>query len=75
MDAIDEYSGLVSSIFDAALDFEKWPTVLERLADVRPVGSCESDREVIPKEELVRGEFYNDSCCRRTLTPRSEHTS
>jgi hypothetical protein len=33
MDAIDEYSGLVSSIFDAALDFEKWPTVLERLAD------------------------------------------
>jgi hypothetical protein len=119
MGAIDEYSELVSSIYDAALDFEKWPAVLERLADalkgssavlrtgnlennqgkwisvrmdprfdqlyveyykehhalwqhggIRPVGSCESDREVIPKEELVRTEFYNDF-----LLPQDTHTA
>ena len=33
MATLDEYSQLVSSIYDAALDFEQWPIVLERLAD------------------------------------------
>jgi DNA-binding CsgD family transcriptional regulator len=115
---LDEYSQLVSSIYDAALDFKRWPIVLERLTDaiegstalfrnanlvntegvwasvhidqtfqqlyieryneqdplweragVRPVESCVSDRELIPKEELVRTEFYNDF-----LLPQDIHT-
>ena len=33
MSELDEYSQLVSSIYDAALDFKRWPTVLEHLAD------------------------------------------
>ena len=33
MDKLDECSQLVSSVYDAALDFERWPIVLERLAD------------------------------------------
>ena len=33
MGKLDEYSQLVSSIYDAALDLEQWPIVLERLAD------------------------------------------
>src|SRR5215469_11731013 len=109
MSKLDEYSQLVSSIYDAALDFKRWPIVLERLVDalegstalfrnanlvntegvwasvridqtfqrlyverysdhnplweragIRPVESCVSDREIIPKEDLVRTEFYND---------------
>src|SRR5215813_5414012 len=118
MNKLDEYSQLVSSIYDAALDFERWPIVLERLVDAlegstalfrnanlvntegvwasvridqtfqrlyverysdhnplweragtRPVESCVSDREIIPKEELVRTEFYNDF-----LLPQDIHT-
>ena len=118
MSKLDEYSELVSSIYDAALDFERWPIVLERLVDAlegstalfrnanlvntegvwasvridqtfqrlyverysdhnplweragtRPVESCVSDREIIPKEELVRTEFYNDF-----LLPQDIHT-
>jgi hypothetical protein len=33
MSTLDEYSQLVSSIYDAGLDFEKWPAVIERLSD------------------------------------------
>jgi DNA-binding CsgD family transcriptional regulator len=33
MNKLDEYSQLVSSIYDAAFDFERWPIVLERVAD------------------------------------------
>src|SRR5215469_3947018 len=33
MSTLDEYAQLVSSIYDAALDFKKWPTVIERLSD------------------------------------------
>ena len=118
MSNLDEYSRLVSSIYDAALDFERWPIVLEQLADaldgstalfrqadlvntegvwasvridrafqrlyvdrynghdplweragVRWVESCVSDRELIPKEELIRTEFYNDF-----LLPQDIHT-
>src|SRR6516225_124553 len=119
MSKLDEYSQLVSSIYDAALDFKQWPVVLERLADAlegssavfragnlvntqgtwisvridpvfdqlhteyykehnalwqragaRSVESCVSDREVIPKEVLVRTEFYNDF-----LLPQDTHTA
>jgi DNA-binding CsgD family transcriptional regulator len=116
---LDEYSRLVSSIYDAALDFEQWPIVLERLTDAlegssavlrmgnllktqgkwisaridptfdqlhaayykeqnalwqragqRSVETCVSDREVIPKEELARTEFYHDF-----LLPQDTHTA
>jgi len=119
MSKFDEYSQLLSSTYDAALDYKQWPIVLERLADalegssavlrtgnlthtqgewisvridrafdqlyaeyykqhkalwqrarVRPAESCESDREVIPREELVRTEFYNDF-----LLPQDTHTA
>jgi hypothetical protein len=109
MDALDEYSDLVSAIYDAALDCDRWPVALEKMCNAlegsmavllrgdlahspgnwltvrsdpefdrrydeyyrqqnvlwqragsKPVGSCVTDREVIPKEELVRSEFYND---------------
>ena len=33
MSTLDECSQLVSSIYDAGLDFEKWPAVIERLSD------------------------------------------
>jgi DNA-binding CsgD family transcriptional regulator len=110
---LDEYSRLVSSIYDAALDFERWSMVLEQLADalegstavlrsaklntagkwisvridpafdplydsyhkeasalwqharVRPVETCECDRDVIPKDKLVQTSFYNDFLLRQ----------
>src|SRR5215831_18795251 len=119
MSTLDEYSQLVSSIYDAALDFEKWPVVIERLSDALggnggglathnlvtgggalviarrdpiftrlyaehysnvnvlfdrvgrvPAETCVTDRDIMPKEELRRTEFYNDF-----LRPQDEHTS
>jgi DNA-binding CsgD family transcriptional regulator len=104
-----KHSDLVSAIYDAALDFERWPSAIELLADVlgatggslvrqdfvtgkgamfnartdpqfsnlydryyhklnvlpkragsRRVGSCLTDRTILPKEEFIRTEFYND---------------
>jgi DNA-binding CsgD family transcriptional regulator len=109
MATLDEFSDLVSLIYDAALDFERWPIVLERLADALggsatglakhnfvnnggavvtaradpvfgqlyaqhyanlnvlfqragmvPVETCLTDRDVMPKAEFFRTEFYND---------------
>jgi hypothetical protein len=33
MASLDEYSELVSAIYDAAADSERWPVALERLCD------------------------------------------
>jgi DNA-binding CsgD family transcriptional regulator len=104
-----KHADLVSAIYDAALDFERWHGALESLADVlgatggclvrqdfvtgkgamfkaptdshfsnlynqyyyklnvlpkragsRRIGSCLTDRMILPKEEFVRTEFYND---------------
>ncbi len=35
MGALGEYSDLVSAIYDAAIDFDRWPIALERLCDAR----------------------------------------
>jgi hypothetical protein len=116
MATLDEFSDLVSLIYDAALDFERWPIVLERLADALggsatglakhnfvnnggavvtaradpvfgqlyaqhyanlnvlfqragmvPVETCLTDRDVMPKAEFFRSEFYNDSVLRTPI--------
>lgn len=51
MDAVDEYSALVSSIYDAALDFERWPIALERLAD-----ALDGSQAVLGKANLVNNQ-------------------
>jgi DNA-binding CsgD family transcriptional regulator len=104
-----KHADLVSAIYDAALDCERWPRAIELLADVlgatggslvrqdfatgkgvmfnvrtdprfgdlynqyyyklnvlpkragsRRVGSCLTDRMILPREEFIRTEFYND---------------
>jgi DNA-binding CsgD family transcriptional regulator len=116
MVSLDEYSELVSAIYDAAVDFDRWPVALERLCDAlggsmavllggnlgrdqgtwlsvrvdpvfdqlyldyfrehnelwqragtMPVKTCVIDREVMPKEELLRTEFYNDFLLRQDV--------
>jgi DNA-binding CsgD family transcriptional regulator len=116
--SLDEYSALVSTIYEAALDFDCWPMVLERLSDALggnggglakhylvtgggavimarrdpiftrlyaehyrdvnvlfarmgrvPVETCVTDRDVMPKEEFFRTEFYNGF-----LRPQDDHT-
>jgi len=40
MGELDKFSQLVSSIYDAGLDFEQWPVVLEQLADALEASSA-----------------------------------
>ena len=51
MDAVDEYAALVSSIYDAALDFERWPVALGRLAD-----ALDGSQAVLGKANLVNNQ-------------------
>jgi DNA-binding CsgD family transcriptional regulator len=117
MSKLDEYSRLVSSIYDAGLDFEQWPIAIERLSDALggnggglakhnlvtgggavvmarrdpiftrlyaehynnnvlfnragrvSVETCVTDRDVMPREEFFRTEFYNGF-----LRPQDDHT-
>jgi DNA-binding NarL/FixJ family response regulator len=51
----------VDPVFDQLyLSYYREHNELWRRAGTRPVESCYTDREVIPKQEAIRTEFYND---------------
>ena len=114
-----QFSALIGSIYDTGLDFTRWPSTLDRLADVfggsatalgrqdsatqsgdvilarsdpvfarrysdyyasrnilwqrarnMPAGAILTERMVMPKEQFLKSEFYNDF-----LRPQDVHSS